>query len=137
MTSTHTGNPVCAAAVLANLRVIEEEGLVEHARQMGEILHAGAAAASAGVSQPAVGAVHGRGLVAALHIVKPGGIEPDAATASAIVRPLRREGALMLFAPVGYGGASVKIAPPLIISGRARCATASAALEEAIEEVLQ
>ena len=41
MTSTHTGNPVCAAAVLANLRVIEEEGLVEHARKMGEVLAAG------------------------------------------------------------------------------------------------
>ena len=38
MTSTHTGNPVCAAAVVANLRVIEEEGLVENARRMGEIL---------------------------------------------------------------------------------------------------
>jgi hypothetical protein len=38
MTSTHTGNPVCAAAVLANLRVIQEEGLVENARKMGKIL---------------------------------------------------------------------------------------------------
>ena len=38
MTSTHTGNPLCAAAALANVRVIVEEGLVEHSRRMGEIL---------------------------------------------------------------------------------------------------
>ena len=39
MTSTHTGNPVCAAAVLANLQVICDEHLVENgAARMGEIL---------------------------------------------------------------------------------------------------
>ncbi|MHC4401726.1 MAG: aspartate aminotransferase family protein, partial [Planctomycetota bacterium] len=38
MTSTHTGNPICAAAALASLRVVEEENLVEHTRKMGAIL---------------------------------------------------------------------------------------------------
>ena len=82
-----------------------------------------------------VGAVHGRGLVASLHIVKPGGIEPDAPTASAIVRRCIEKG-LMLFSPVGFGGASVKIAPPLTIEEEA-IRDGVSALEEAIEEVLQ
>jgi 4-aminobutyrate aminotransferase / (S)-3-amino-2-methylpropionate transaminase / 5-aminovalerate transaminase len=133
MTSTHTGNPVCAAAVVANLRVIEEEGLVENARRMGEILLP-ELRRIAGRFPKQIGAVHGRGLVAALHIVKPGGIEPDAATASAIVRRCIEKG-LMLFAPVGYGGASVKIAPPLVITEDA-LRDGLAALEESLNEVL-
>ena len=38
LSSTHTGNPVCCAAALATLEVLEDGGLVERARQMGEIL---------------------------------------------------------------------------------------------------
>ena len=133
MTSTHTGNPVCAAAVVANLGVIEEEGLVENARRMGEILLPELLRIGRRFPKQ-IGAVHGRGLVAALHIVKPGGIEPDAPTASAIVRRCIEKG-LMLFAPVGYGGASVKIAPPLIIAEDA-LRDGLAALEESLEEVL-
>src|SRR5688500_2313246 len=38
MTSTHTGNPVCAASALANLRTILGENLVENARKMGDLL---------------------------------------------------------------------------------------------------
>ena len=42
----------------------------------------------------------------------------------------------MMFAPVGYGGASVKISPPLIITEEP-LREGIAVLEEAIEEVLQ
>ena len=133
MTSTHTGNPVCAAAVLANLRVIEEEGLVERSRKMGDILVPEAIRIGRRFARH-VGTVHGLGLVASMHIVKPGGIEPDAATASAIVRRCVEKG-LMLFAPVGYGGASVKLAPPLIVTEEA-LRDGLSALEEALEEVL-
>ncbi len=134
MTSTHTGNPICAAAVLANLRVIREEGLVENARKMGEILVPEAIRIGRRFARR-VGAVHGRGLVASLHVVKPGGIEPDAPTAAAIVRRCVEKG-LILFSPVGYGGASVKIAPPLITPEEAIREGVST-LEEAMEEVLQ
>ena len=78
MTSTHTGNPICAAAVLANLQVIEEERLVEHARPAGRGSSSPSCGESASGSPGTIGAVHGKGLVAALHMVKPGGIEPDA-----------------------------------------------------------
>jgi len=36
MTSTHTGNPVCAVAALASIRKIVEGGLVGHAHAMGQ-----------------------------------------------------------------------------------------------------
>lgn len=134
MTSTHTGNPVCAASVVANLEVIREEGMVENARKMGEIMVSEAVRIGQRFSKN-VGAVHGRGLVASLHIVKPGGIEPDAPTASAIVRRCVEKG-LMLFSPVGYGGASVKLSPPLVIHEEA-LREGIATLEEAIEEVVQ
>jgi len=134
MTSTHTGNPVCAAAVLANLRVIEKEGLVENSRKMGEILVS--EATRIGKRFPnRVGAVHGKGLVASMHIVKAGGIEPDSATASAIVMRCVEKG-LMLFSPVGYGGASVKLSPPLITHEEA-LREGIAVLEEAVQEILQ
>lgn len=133
MTSTHTGNPVCAAAALANLKVIEEQNLVEHARQMGEIMQP--VLRDLGAQFPDhVGAVHGKGLVAALHMVRPGGIEPNPKLAADIVRRCVEKG-LLMFAPVGYAGASVKIAPPLITPEKA-IREGVAVLEEAIREAV-
>ena len=134
MTSTHTGNPLCAAAVVANLEVIEEEGLVENSRRMGEILQP--EVRRIGERFPDhVGAVHGRGLVASLHMVHPGGIEPDSELAGAIVRRAIEKG-LMLFSPVGYAGASVKISPPLVI-GEEAIREGLSVLEEVLNEVIR
>ncbi|MEN6407966.1 MAG: aspartate aminotransferase family protein [Thermoguttaceae bacterium] len=133
MTSTHTGNPVCAASVIANLQVIEEEGLVENCQRMGDILQPELRRIGQRFAKH-VGAVHGKGLVAALHIVKPGTIDPDAAMAAAIIRRSIEKG-LLMFAPVGYCGASVKVAPPLITPEDA-IREGLATLEEAMEEVL-
>jgi len=135
MTSTHTGNPVCASAVLANLKVIREENLVERSRKLGEeILQPGLRAIGAKFPHH-VGAVHGKGLVASLHIVKPGGIEPDANLAAEIVRRCVEKG-LLMFSPVGYGGASVKIAPPLVI-GEEPLRESLQVLEEAMAEAIR
>jgi 4-aminobutyrate aminotransferase/diaminobutyrate-pyruvate transaminase/4-aminobutyrate aminotransferase/(S)-3-amino-2-methylpropionate transaminase len=133
MTSTHTGNPICAAAAVANLRVIEEENLVEHARQMGEVMQP--MLRDLGERYPDhIGAVHGKGLVASLHMVHPGGIEPNSELAADIVRRCVEKGVLM-FAPVGFAGASVKISPPLMISEEAIRESVSVA-EEAIQEAI-
>ncbi len=133
MTSTHTGNPICASAVLANLKVIREENLVERSRELGEILQPALRCVGRRFANH-IGAVHGKGLVASLHIVKPGGIEPDAALAAGIVRRCVEKG-LLMFAPVGYGGASVKIAPPLVI-GEEPLRESIQVLEEAMGEVV-
>ncbi|MEA1951931.1 MAG: aspartate aminotransferase family protein, partial [Planctomycetota bacterium] len=82
-----------------------------------------------------VGMVHGKGLVASLHIVKPGGIDPDPELASAIVLRCVEKG-LMMFAPVGYAGASVKVSPPLTITEEP-LRESIAVLEEACKEVIK
>jgi 4-aminobutyrate aminotransferase/diaminobutyrate-pyruvate transaminase/4-aminobutyrate aminotransferase/(S)-3-amino-2-methylpropionate transaminase len=134
MTSTHTGSPICAAAVLANLQVIRDENLVEHARVMGEVLQPELRRV-AGRFPDHVGTVHGKGMVASLHVVKPGGIEPNAPLATAVVRRSVEKG-LLMFAPVGYGGASVKVAPPLMM-GEEAIRESVQVVEEAIREAIE
>jgi 4-aminobutyrate aminotransferase/diaminobutyrate-pyruvate transaminase/4-aminobutyrate aminotransferase/(S)-3-amino-2-methylpropionate transaminase len=133
MTSTHTGNPVVAASAIANLQVIRDEKLVANAAKMGQIMQA--EARRIGEKYPKnVGTVHGRGLVASMHMVKPGGTDADADTAFNIVRRCVEKG-LMLFSPVGFGGASVKLSPPLIIQEEP-LREGIKVLEEAFAEIL-
>ena len=131
MTSTHTGNPVCAAAALANLQVLAEEKLTENAQRMGEYLQPELRRIGARFPQ-FVGTVHGKGLVASLHIVKPGTIDVDHDRAMDIVRRCIEKG-LLLFAPVGTGGASVKVSPPLCVT-KEQLVESISVLEEAMEE---
>ncbi|MCE5273199.1 aspartate aminotransferase family protein [bacterium] len=131
MTSTHTGNPVCAAAAVANIKAILEEKIVEHGAAMGRILHEGLKAIQK--KFPAViGSVQGKGMVAGLHMVKKGGIEPDGDLAWNIINSCVEKG-LLMFSPVGMGSATVKINPPLVIEEGA-LREGLAVLEEAIAE---
>ncbi len=111
MTSTHTGNPVCCAAALANIDVILKEDLAGNARRVGETLHAGLQ----GLRKefPPIAAVLGKGLVAGMPVVDSQTGEPHAALAADIVRRCYEKG-LLMFNPVGLGGATIKIAPPLV-----------------------
>jgi len=133
MTSTHSGNPVCCAAALASLDLIEREGLVENARVVGQVLHAELARLKARFPDR-VGAVHGKGLVAGVMIVKPGTKEPDGELAFEVVRRSVEKG-LLFFSPVGFGGATVKVAPPLCITAEA-VREGAQVLGEAIEQAL-
>jgi len=114
MTSTHAGNPVCCAAALASLQVIDEDHLVERAESVGQTLHAELAK----LNHANIGAVHGKGLVAGLHITRPTSDEPDGQAAAEIVYQCFIRG-LLLFAPLGFGGATIKICPPLTITEEA------------------
>ena len=134
MTSTHTGNPVCCAAALANIDYIVKKKLVAKSAKSGKLLHAELAKIQARHSD-IIGALHGTGLVYALHIVKPGGKDPDADMAHEIVKKSLQKG-LMMFAPVGFGSASVKIGPPLT-TPEAALLEAVKVLEEAITEAKQ
>jgi 4-aminobutyrate aminotransferase / (S)-3-amino-2-methylpropionate transaminase / 5-aminovalerate transaminase len=131
MTSTHTGNPICVAAALASIRKIVDGGLVENARAMGQVLLEGLDRL-ASQHPEIIGAVRGRGLVAGLHIVKRGGKEPDGDLAFAIIEKAFQKG-LLLFSAVGFGGATVKICPPLTITNEA-ILDGLLALGEAIED---
>ena len=118
MTSTHSGNPVCCAAALASIDLIETEHLVDNARVVGEVLNAELTR----LCEPhraRVGMAHSIGLVGAIQMVTgPGSAEPDPDLAHAIVGRCIQKG-LLLFAPVGWGGGTVKIAPPLCITADA------------------
>src|SRR6266478_5820489 len=133
MTSTHTGNPVCCAAALASIDLVLKENLAENARKMGAILHQRLGALQSRYKQ--IGCVDGRGLVAGLACVVSGTKEPDGDLAWDVVRRTVEKGVLM-FTPVGVGGATVKIAPPLVITEEAIDDSVSA-LEEAFAEATQ
>lgn len=134
MTSTHSANPICCAAAIANLEILDREKLVENAAKMGEILHSELKKLQSEYPDK-IGAVHGKGLVAALQMVKPGTEEPDPDTAFNIVEAAYERGVLM-FAPVGFGGASVKISPPLTITKEALLESLSV-LRESFQAVTQ
>jgi len=113
MTSTHTGNPVCCAAALASVGKIVKDKLTENAAQLGPVLLAGLQQIQAR-HPDVVGHVTAVGLVAGMQLVKPGRKEPNHDLAHNIIERCFQKG-LLLFAPVGAWGQTVKIAPPLTI----------------------
>lgn len=64
---TYTGHPTVCAAGLANLAIIEDEKLVQKAREQGRYLQKALATLK---DIPIVGDVRGKGLVAAIELVK-------------------------------------------------------------------
>lgn len=135
MTSTHTGNPICARAACANIDLILAEKLHENAATVGAVLQDELDKIKQRHSA-VIGARHGRGLVAGLHCVRPGGKEPDADLAWQTVARCVRSG-LLFFSPVGYGGGTIKICPPLCISAEAireGCGVIAESLEATLAE---
>ncbi len=117
MTSTHTGNPVCCAAALASIDLVLNENLTENSAGLGELMLNRLRAIQTRYPQ-AIGCVDGKGLVAGIACVRPGGLDPDPDLAFNIVNRMMEKGVL-LFSPVGFGGATIKICPPLCISQEA------------------
>lgn len=107
--STFAGSPVAAAAGLAVLDVIADEGLVARAAARGAQLRRLLGDALAG--NPAVAAVRGRGLLV--------GVDLSAAPAGTVERVLdraRAEG--VLIGSTGPRYDVLKIRPPLVVSER-------------------
>jgi 4-aminobutyrate aminotransferase/diaminobutyrate-pyruvate transaminase/4-aminobutyrate aminotransferase/(S)-3-amino-2-methylpropionate transaminase len=132
MTSTHTGNPVCCAAALASVEVVLKEDLAGKAGRAGALMHRRLNEIRSRF--PQIGRVHGKGLVAGVICVKPGTKEPDGDLAWDVVRRCIEKGVLM-FSPVGLGGGTVKICPPLVITEEAM-EESTAVLAEAFAEVI-
>jgi 4-aminobutyrate aminotransferase / (S)-3-amino-2-methylpropionate transaminase / 5-aminovalerate transaminase len=133
MTSTHTGNPVCCAAALASIQLLLRENLAENSRRVGSLLHRKLCAFAS--RTPRIGHVDGKGLVAGVACTIPGTKEPDADLAWDVVRRSIEKGVLM-FSPVGHGGATIKICPPLVIT-EAAMLDSIAAFEEAFAEAVR
>src|SRR5882762_3621933 len=131
MTSTHTGNPVCCAAALANLKKIVAENLTGNAARLGKILEASLREIKT-KNANVIGHYTSRGLVGGLQIIKPGKKEPNHDLAHAIIESCFQKG-LLFFSPVGAWGQTVKIAPPLTITGEA-LREGLAVLSESVDE---
>lgn len=133
MTSTHTGNPVCCAAALASIKKIVAENLTANAANLEPVLSEGLEKIQR--RHPAVvGHVTARGLVGGLQMMKAGGREPDHDLAHDVVERCFYKG-LLMFAPVGAWGQTVKIAPPLT-TPREALEEGLAVLSEVVDEAV-
>ena len=109
--NTYAAHPVACAAALANLRIMEEDRLVENAETMGTRLLAGLTQAVSGC--PIVGEVRGRGLMACVDLVEPDGSRRplDDKRVASLDRLAWDRGAI-----VYARGSVVRLAPPLCIT---------------------
>jgi acetylornithine aminotransferase len=98
--STFGGNPVCAAAALAVLRVLETDDLMHHAGLMGKKLQHGIE----GLGHPLVDHVRGRGLLRGIVLSAPHG--------KAVETSAREAGFLVNAAAPDV----IRLAPPLIVT---------------------
>ncbi|MDK3019862.1 aspartate aminotransferase family protein [Pseudodonghicola flavimaris] len=109
--NTFGGNAVAIAAATAVLDVIEDEGLVENARVMGDYLRDGFRDLQ--TRYPAIGDVRGAGLFIGVEMVSDAAAKtPDAAAATAIVNGMRDEN--VLISGCAKAANVLKIRPPLV-----------------------
>jgi len=134
MTSTHSGNAVCCAAALASIETIQKEKLIKNAATVGKVLHAELQSIMAEFSD-VIGFAPAVGLVGGLQTIKKGTKDPDGDLAWEVVNLSYRKG-LMMFAPVGFGGGCIKIAPPLCINKDATREGCSV-IRESLKEILK
>ena len=65
---TYTAHPISLAAAIANIQVMQDEHIVEHARQMGPVLHR--MLTDLGEQHPSVGEVRSIGLFGVIELVR-------------------------------------------------------------------
>ncbi|MGI9041682.1 MAG: acetyl ornithine aminotransferase family protein [Gemmatimonadales bacterium] len=107
--STFGGNPVCCAAALATLDLVEG-GLMENAVRMGARLIAGVRALAE--RHPCIGDVRGRGLMIGMELVKDRATrEPAPELLHDLVMGSFARGLLLL----GAGKSTLRLAPPLVV----------------------
>jgi 4-aminobutyrate aminotransferase len=123
--STFGGNPVCCAAALATLDLVEG-GLMANAAAMGQRLLAGLRAMA--TRHKAMGDVRGRGLMIGVEFVRDDQ-SPHGDLARAVELAAFRKGLLVL----SCGKSTVRLAPPLVID-EDDVATALALFEDAVAE---
>jgi 4-aminobutyrate aminotransferase-like enzyme len=125
--NTFAGTPVAAAVGQAVLDVIEQEGLMENARRVGEYLMR--ELRTLATRHAAVADVRGSGLYLGVELVAEGSGSPAPALATAVLNGLRDRH--VLIGAAGRYGNVLKIRPPLCFS-----AANAGQLIGALEEVL-
>jgi len=109
--NTYAAHPVACAAALANLKIMEQDGLVDNAEKMGARLLDGLQAAVG--KRAIVGEVRGRGMMVCVDFVEPDGSgRPlDATRVADLDRKAWERGAI-----VYARGNVLRLAPPLCIN---------------------
>jgi 4-aminobutyrate aminotransferase/(S)-3-amino-2-methylpropionate transaminase len=126
--STFGGNPVCCAAALATLDVVERE-LLPNVPRMGERLLAGATRLQE--KYAAIGDVRGRGLMIGVEFVKDRATrEPAPDIPHQLVERAFKKGLLLL----GAGKSALRLAPPLVVD-EYDVDTALAIIDESLREL--
>ena len=124
--STFGGNPVCIAAALATFNVIEREGLLHNAEDVGN--HMLKRMADWPAKHKLVGDVRGRGLMIGVELVKDKQSKEQAASERDRVVELAFERGVLF---LGCGPSTIRIAPPLITT-KEQADVAVEVLEECI-----
>ena len=114
--ATYSGHPVCCAVGLANIDIIERDGLVERAQVQGDRFRKGLSTLE---SLPAVGEVRGIGMLAAIELVEDkGSKKPALGLGGKVVAEAGKRGLIMRQRGGADGppvsGDSLCLAPPLM-----------------------
>jgi adenosylmethionine-8-amino-7-oxononanoate aminotransferase len=114
--ATYSGHPVCCAVGLANIDIIERDGLVERAQVQGDRFRKGLETL---LSLPAVGEVRGIGMLAAIELVEDkGSKKPALGLGGKVVAEAGKRGLIMRQRGGADGppasGDSLCLAPPLM-----------------------
>lgn len=109
--NTFGGNPVSAAAAMATLRVVQEEGLMEQAAEVGAYAVAGLR--DLATRHACIGDVRGSGMFFGAEMVLDRDTkEPATAFTKRVVNWMRRNGVLLNFLGVHYN--VLKMRPPMV-----------------------
>jgi 4-aminobutyrate aminotransferase / (S)-3-amino-2-methylpropionate transaminase / 5-aminovalerate transaminase len=108
---TYGGNPVACAAALGAIETMEAEDLSGKARRISEIMLPRLRKLAA--EYPVISEVRGRGAMLAIELNRPGTLEPDPATTTAISKACHQAGLVTL--TCGTFGNVIRFLPPLVI----------------------
>jgi len=109
---TYGGNPVACAASLGVFETIEEDGLIQRAREVGKIM--GHALCELASKYPVIAEIRGRGAMMAIELVKPGSLEPNSEAMTKVINFCAKKGVLLLSA--GTYSNVIRFLPPIVIS---------------------
>lgn len=131
MSSTHSANPLCCAAGLANLEAIESGKLIAESARKGSILHQRLSELKKKYADR-ISWIFGKGLLAGVLFKDPETGNPDGFFASRVCEKAMQRGLLL----VHTGRESIKIGPPLTIPDEA-LEEGLDVFDEAIAETIQ
>lgn len=110
--TTFGGNPMACSAALASLEVIQEEGLLENAKLMGQ--YALSELQKLQEKHPSISSVRGIGLMIGIELADPDTGKPDSDGVMKILDATLEKG--VLFYLCGNSGEVIRMIPPLTVT---------------------